>query len=98
MYRIIDHKRYDTETALMIAEIRYTETHEYGDEFEVRECLYQTSNGALFISEWPAETIHPTTATEAVQWAEQWQDRDGFDIDAVIEALGGMEALGIVDA
>ncbi len=98
MYRIIDRKRYNTDTAKRLAEIRYTDMDSFGNEYEVLECLYQTQSGALFISEWPGETIHPTDPDGAVKWAEQWQDRDGFDIESIVKALGGAEALGIIDA
>lgn len=110
MYKILGGKRYDTTKATAIIEVTYstreTDIDEYGEDVIIREDrregLYRTAAGTLFIAmqasgdDGEAATITPVGKYEALTWAEDHQHR--FDIEAVIEALGGMEALGIVDA
>ncbi|MHB1565143.1 MAG: hypothetical protein ACYCXG_00215 [Acidiferrobacter sp.] len=107
MYKILDGKRYDTAKAIVIADVQYSLSLDAGpaafweDENceERREGLYRTAAGALFVATWAnggEESITAVNKYEALEWAERYQHR--FDIEAVIEALGGMEALGIVDA
>jgi hypothetical protein len=84
MKRIINGKRYDTETATEVA----TWGHGYrGDFDEVTETLYRTKSGAWFLhgeggpntrwrqtvgqNEWSGgEGIEPLTETEAREWLE----------------------------
>lgn len=110
MYRILGGKRYDTTKAVSIVEVTYstneTDMDEYGEIVTIhedrREGLYRTAAGTLFVAmqasgdDGEATTIIPVSKYEALQWAEDRQHR--FDIESVIEALGGAEALGIVDA
>lgn len=110
MYKIIGGKRYDTTKAVAIIEVTYstseTDMDEYGEVVTIhedrREGLYRTAAGTLFTAaqasgdDGEATTVIPVSKYEALQWAEDRQHR--FDINEVIEALGGAEALGIVDA
>ena len=47
MKRIIDGKRYNTETATQIA--TWTNGHNYGDFYYCKEVLYRTAKGAFFL-------------------------------------------------
>jgi hypothetical protein len=91
--KIINNKRYDTETAIMVGE----RGHGYAGDFErVSETLYRTRRGNWFLhgeggamssyarqcgpNEWiGSEKIVPLTEEEAFAWAQRALDAETVD-------------------
>lgn len=93
MKKIINGKRYDTETAQQVAQ----HTHSYPSEFDYfTETLYRKKGGEFFLHgyghaaspycEWvdnstrsAGERIMPMTYAEAQEWAEKHLDADEYE-------------------
>lgn len=100
MKKIINGKKYDTETAKCIGTHQYS--HEGDFRFELEE-LYVTKNGTYFLygtggplSKYRVQTgirsysggsdIKPLSEDEAKQWSEKYMEADEY-----IEAFGEVE-------
>lgn len=93
MKKIINGKRYDTETATFVGSARYSYP---GDFHYWEEELYVKKTGEFFIygiggamskysrqtgpNQWSgSEEIYPVTLKEAMEWAEQYLDADAYE-------------------
>lgn len=93
MKRIVDGKRYDTDTAEVVATYEYRRS---GDFNWYEETLYRTKKGAWFLageggarskygervdqSTWgPGEGLQVLSEAEAREWLEQYGDADTFE-------------------
>ena len=79
MQQIIDRKRYNTETATLLAGDDYWDGHNF--ERHGRQCfLYKTSNGSFFavhLTQWQGELNHiePLSQDEAVSLYESLREK-----------------------
>lgn len=93
MNRIINNKKYDTETAKEISCYRYGD---YGDWFGIEEKLYLKKTGEFFLYAWggahskygeqcgnhtwsDASHIFPYTVDEAKEWAMEHMNADKYE-------------------
>jgi hypothetical protein len=70
----VDHKRYSTETATLLADDEYWDGHNFEHNGR-NEFLYRTPNGAYFtvnLTQWQGErdTLTPITLQEAIELYE----------------------------
>lgn len=93
MKRIVDGKRYDTETATLIDETQRCK----GDFRDYREALYRTRTGRWFLEGeggpmsrwaqgemgaggcWAGEGLEPVSAEEAREWLEAVESWDALE-------------------
>lgn len=69
--KIVEGKRYDTQSALMLA---YAKVYGYGDMSADDVYLYRKRNGSYFLA--CGKDVTPLTIDEAKQWSEKhlpWQ-------------------------
>ena len=84
MYKIINGKRYGTETGVFIA--NWSNGLNGDDPERVFEALYKKRDGTYFLygvggalSRFPKENILPLTYEEARAWAERYIDTDTYE-------------------
>lgn len=84
MYKIINGRRYGTETASFIAE--WSNEFDCSDPEHAREALYKKRDGSYFLhgvggslSRFPKENILPISYDEARAWAKRYADPEIFD-------------------
>ena len=82
MKKIINGKRYDTSTAVLIGSARYS----HGDLEYLTEELYRKKTGEFFLyritrqNKWPGgEEIRPLSLKEAREWGEKYLDADKYE-------------------